>query len=382
MDSNFNKLYQQLLREADFSKVATHSFDQKFSVKDIQNKFFLEKVTTRSDQELVVGFVGNPAGLQSHVEEYKALGFTSPGQIIIFERQHAAHTALVEKAIELGYKTSKINPQINSENFYKEIKIISGSLDLDLKTVPSIRELIPHITHIDYDGVEWLDSAQKVKEDIQKAFSYPSLKTLTLVYTRSRALGGTVTTTTEEISKETQELLQHLYVYDPNSYGIGVEDLNWKISKKLEKPLDYFIDLAAKNHRRNSPPSYISTLSSILRGYIKSIITNSRTGTNISSTVYQDVSTEIQSLRTVSAKIIPYTGLSNMISIPVVRDAAATVDIDLSLSSYTRKIKASNLYKYLVGYWPLNKLRVKGSKMSLERYLKVQYPIQDASVKN
>ena len=381
MNSNFNKLYQQLLVEADFSKVSTHNFDQKLSVKDIQNRFFLEKVPARSSQELVLGFVGNPAGLESHVEEYRALGFTSPGQIIIFERQPAAAAALVEKAIELGYKKSKTNPQINSTDFYKEIKIINDSLYLDLKTVPLVRELIPHITHIDYDGVEWLDSAQKVKDSIQTVFSYPSIKTLTLVYTRSRALGGTATATTTEVTRETQETLQQLYTYNPNVYGVGVEDLNWKISKKIEKPLDYFIELAARNHLQKSKTTSLTTLSSTLRGYIKSIITNSRTGTTISNAIYQDISTEIQAIGNVSAKIIPYTGLSNMISIPVVRDVTASVEVDLSLlpakSSYV-----NHFYDYLVRYWPLNKLRVKGSKMSLAKYLKTQYPTQDVSAKN
>lgn len=352
MPQLFNRVCKEIIiaLEADFSQITTHDFKGKANVKNLQNDYILQRIPQRNSSEIVVGFVGNAEGLQSHIEEYQQLGFNNLNQIIIFEQQTAAANALLKKAIELGYKTSSSNENAN------ELKIYNDVLDLDLKNNTPLQDIISHITHIDYDGTSAPGSHERVVNNIYKCFSYPNVKSMVNVHTAPRTSGGLVTPATQEINKIVDDILK-----EPFEYASILGEIQ-------EGTLSQFFQRAALNKANLSTSQ--SIFYGILKDRLKTYIGLRKLNTRPVLASYKYLADAIAEQKDLSSKVIPYFGRSNMYSAIVVRDSNNTSEIDTSLQSKTNESTPERLIKSIIKNGILQFITHKETNQRLGVFLK------------
>jgi hypothetical protein len=376
MSRLFDDMYKKvmLLSESDFSQVVTHNYENKESVKLLQNDFITQRIQQRSRRELMVCVVGNPEGLEAHIQEYGTLGF-SPGQIIIFERQPQTAAALIEKAIELGYKTTPENVPISHPNFYNELKVFTDTFSLDLKRVDLIASMLPLITHIDFDGTDFLNTAEEITDGVDKCFSNSSVQSLVVVHTINRNPGGIKTPTTNLINTQVNQLLQQTFTYRPFG-GTDYIDLRWSrhgerpFKKIVNKPLKDFLDLAAQERVfQASSKTDVSTDFGFLKSMLKRIISNTVANDSSINVAYKDILANIQRNGNVSTLLVPYTGLANMFSITSVRDNSNTAELNMSLKREVKPRTNDSLIKTINKIWPFYALKHKDTGVPFEYYL-------------
>lgn len=301
-----------------FSNVITHDYESKVRVKQLQNEFILSKVSSRDASEILFGVVGNAEGLQAHLQEYKELGFNNPGQIFIFENQSETYSKLKKAAKKLGvcfvdYTSSTILTDSKAINC---IKLYNDTLNIDLKSnlyPAAIRSLIPHISHLDFDVVGKAPSADVLAQSVAEYFSYPATKSIVIVCAMSRERGGGESENTKKINSIVDNLLNTVCIFkDGNS--------------TVENTLNYFIaQLADRGNNTNHQREFL------IKKKIRQLVGISTAGSSPIRVYLQDLANNIKSIGSIAAKIIPYKGLSSMISIVAAKSNESSCEIDYSL---------------------------------------------------
>ena len=381
----FDKTYRHLMfmTEADFSYVTTHDYEKKEQVKHIQNEFITQRVPKRDEKELMLCLVGNPEGLEAHLQEYNSLGFNNPGQVIVVERQTQTAKVLIDKAIELGYKTSRDNPLPNDPSFFKELKIYNTSINLNDQNLGlrGNEQIIPLITHIDFDGTDPGYTESSIVQNINSIFSHSNVKSAVLVYTVSRSWGGLETQTTASINSEIDNILNQNFTCSiKNSRAFT----NWASmgfrTKFVRNTLEEFMRLAATYHlsqrKDQITGANIAVTVGGLKRTLKQIVARKSGVTSTVNSAYEDILKSIKNINGVSAKIIPYTGKANMFSITAVRDNSNTTELDLSLKNEEPIQKMPTLIKGLCKKWPLNEIIHSTTKQPLLTFLQKEYATQ------
>lgn len=381
----FDKTYHHLMfmAEADFSYVTTHDYEKKEQVKHIQNTFITQRIPKRDEKELMLCLVGNPEGLEAHLQEYNSLGFNNPGQVIVVERQTQTAKVLIDKAIELGYKTSRDNPLPNDPSFLKELKIYNTSINLNDQNLGlrGNEQIIPFITHIDFDGTDPGYTENSIVQNISSIFSHSNVKSAVLVYTVSRSWGGLETQTTASINSEIDNILNQNFTCN---IEYSRNFTNWASmgfrTKFVRNTLEEFMRLAATYHlsqrKDRVTGANIAVTVGGLKRTLKQIVARKSGVTSTVNTAYEDILKGIKNINGVSAKIIPYTGKANMFSITVVRDSSNTTELDLSLKNEVHVQKMPTLIKGFCKKWPLNEIVHSTTKQPLLNYLQKQYATQ------
>lgn len=381
----FDTAYKEimLMTEADFSHVTTHDYEKKEQVKQIQNSFITQRISSRKEQELMLCLVGNPEGLEAHLQEYKALGFANPGQIIVAERQPQTAKVLIDKAVELGYKTSNNNLPLNDPNFFNDLKIYNTSINLNDQNLGlrEIRDILPYITHIDFDGTDPGYTGDSILQNIKSIFSHSNVKSAVLVYTVSRSWGGLETQVTSAINAEINKLLDENFTC---KVEYSQSFVNWASlgvrSKFVRNNLEGFMRIAATHQISQNKDSItgaeIAVAAGQLKRILKQIIARKSGVTSTVDAAYEDILTSIKNIDGISAKIIPYTGRANMFSVIAVRDNNNTTELDLSLKSTPIVQKMPTLIKGFCKKWPLNEIFHSTTKQPLLTYLQSKYSTQ------
>lgn len=381
----FDKTYRKimLMTEADFSYVTTHDYEKKEQVKQIQNSFINQRISKRDEKELMLCLVGNPEGLEAHLQEYSGIGFNNPGQIIIVERQPQTATALANKAIELRFKTSRENPLSDDPRFFKELKIYNTSINLNDQNLGlrNNEDIISFITHIDFDGTDPGYTESSILQNINSIFSHPSIKSAVLVYTVSRSWGGLETQTTTSINSEIDNILNQNFTCNVENSRSFV---NWASmgvrTKFVRNTLEDFMRLAAIHHlsqrKDRVTGADVAVTVGGLKRTLKQIVSRKSGVTSTVNSAYEDILRGIKNIKGVSAKITPYTGKANMFSITAVRDNANTTELDLSLKNEVVVQKMPTLIKGFCKKWPLNEIIHSTTKQPLLTLLQKEYATQ------
>ena len=165
-----------------------------------------------------------------------------------------AAKVLIDKAIELGYKTSRDNPLPNDPSFFKELKIYNTSINLNDQNLGlrGNEQIIPLITHIDFDGTDPGYTESSIVQNINSIFSHSNVKSAVLVYTVSRSWGGLETQTTASINSEIDNILNQNFTCSiKNSRAFT----NWASmgfrTKFVRNTLEEFMRLAAAIRKAN-----------------------------------------------------------------------------------------------------------------------------------
>ena len=317
----FNALVNEVLTNVSntkFSNVVTHDYESKIRVKQLQNEFIFSKIPSRDASEILFGVVGNAEGLQAHLQEYKELGFSNPGQLFIFENQSETYSKLRKATKSLGvcfvdYTSSTILTDSKAANC---IKLYNNTLNIDLKNnlYPAvIRSLIPHISPLDFDVVGRAPSVDVLAQSVQEYFNYPATKSIVIVCAMSRARGGGESENTKIINSVFDELLNTVCVYRDKD-------------TTTENTLNYFITQLADignniEHQREF----------LIKKKIRQLLSISKLGASPIKVYLEDLSNSIKSIEGVAAKVIPYKGLSNMISVVAARSNESSCEVDYSL---------------------------------------------------
>ena len=381
----FDKTYRHLMfmTEADFSYVTTHDYEKKEQVKHIQNEFITQRMPKRDEKELMLCLVGNPEGLEAHLQEYNSLGFNNPGQVIVAERQTQTAKVLIDKAVELGYKTSRDNPLPNDPSFFKELKIYNTSINLNDQNLGlrGNEQIIPFITHIDFDGTDPGYTENSIVQNINSIFSHSNIKSAVLVYTVSRSWGGLETQTTASINSEIDNILDQNFTCNVENSKFFVKWASMGLRTKfVRNTLEEFMRIAATYHLSQRKDTVtganIAVTAGGLKRTLKQIVARKSGITSTVNTAYEDILKGIKNINGVSAKIIPYTGKANMFSITVVRDSSNTTELDLSLKNEVYVQNMPTLIKGFCKKWPLNEIVHSTTKQPLLNYLQKQYATQ------
>lgn len=317
----FDRLVNEVLNKVSttkFNNVITHDYESKVRVKQLQNEFILSKIPRRDASEILFGVVGNAEGLQAHLQEYTELGFNNLGQLFIFENQDETFSKLKRAAKKLGinFITYRSPDILTDPKAVNSIKLYNETLNIDLKNniYPAvINSLIPHISHLDFDVVGRAPAAGVIAESIQRYFTYPATKSIVIVCAMSRGRGGAESENTKEINSLFTELLNTVCVYRDKSTTI-------------ENTLEYFIDqIANREYNDGRQRSYY------IKNRIKQLVSISLLGSSPIKVYLKDLSNNIKAIGNVSAKVIPYKGLSSMISVVAVKSSSAESSVDYSL---------------------------------------------------
>lgn len=360
----FDNLVNEVLTRVSttkFNKVITHDYESKVRVKQIQNEFILSKVASRDPSEIMFGVVGNAEGLEAHLQEYKELGFNNIGQIFIFENQPETFSKLKRRAKSLGidfiiYRDPNILTDPKAVN---SLKLYEETLHIDLKQniYPTvISKLIPHITHLDFDVVGRAPDANVFAQSIQEYFTYPATKSIVVVCAMSRARGGSSSENVKEVNRVFEEILKTVCVYRDNR-------------ATAENTLEYFISQMATN-------VYTSSMSQTyqIKNRIKELVSISLLGSSPIKVYLEDLSNSIKAIGNISAKIIPYRGLSNMVSVVAAKSNGNDCTVDYSLlgtaSQNTKSVSAAaDTIKYLFSNSFGNNIYEKSTGKRISQYI-------------